>query len=96
MVAQSRAEAGKSLRVNLRIDAASKRILERAAAHVGSNLSDFVLSNALAAANEVIRSHETIVLSPRDWDVFFEALVNPPEPGERLQQALRRHDDLYG
>ncbi len=89
-------ELGKSLRVNLRIDASSKRTLERAAAYAGSTLSDFVLSNALAAASEVIRSRETIALSPKDWDVFFDALLDPPEPSEHLRQALRRHDDLYG
>jgi uncharacterized protein (DUF1778 family) len=44
----------------------------------------------------VIRSREAIALSPKDWDVFFEALIDPPEPSERLREALRRHDDLYG
>ena len=89
-------QSGKSLRVNLRIDAASKRTLERAAAYAGSTLSDFVLSNGLAAASAVIRNRETIALSPRDWDVFFEALIDPPEPNEHLRRAVRRHDDLYG
>ena len=88
--------AGKTLRVNLRVDAASKRALERAAAYTGSTLSDFVLSNALAAASELIRTRESVTLAPRDWDAFFEALMDPPEPGERLREALRRHDELYG
>lgn len=96
MVARRTAETGKNLRVNLRIDPTSKRTLERAAAYAGSTLSDFVLSNALAAASEVIRAREMIVLSAKDWDAFFEALINPQEPNERLRQALRRHDDLYG
>jgi uncharacterized protein (DUF1778 family) len=96
MVAQEALRVGKTSRVNLRVDAASKRALERAAAYTGSTLSDFILSNALAAASEVIRSRETIALSPKDWDAFFEALMDPPEPSERLSQALRRHDDLYG
>jgi uncharacterized protein (DUF1778 family) len=96
MVTQTTVEGRKSLRVNLRIDAASKRTLERAAAYAGSTLSDFVLSNALAAASEVIRSRELLALSPKDWDVFFDALIDPPEPSERLREALQRHDDLYG
>ncbi len=33
--------------------------------------------NALAAASDVIRNRETVVLSPTDWDAFFEALVDP-------------------
>lgn len=86
---------GKSERINLRIDTDSKATLERAAAYTGSTLSDFVLSNALAAARHVISSHESIGLSRKDWDAFFEALVNPPEPNERLKQALKRHDELH-
>jgi uncharacterized protein (DUF1778 family) len=34
--------------------------------------------------------HETLVLSERDRAVFFDVLVNPPEPSERLARAFRR------
>jgi uncharacterized protein (DUF1778 family) len=54
------------------------------------------LTNALAAASQTIREQETIALSKPDWDVFFEALMNPPEPSGRLKRALKRHDRLYG
>jgi uncharacterized protein (DUF1778 family) len=88
--------ATKSERVSLRIDAESKRALERAASYAGSSLSDFVITRALAAANEVIQARETVTLSGRDWEAFLDALVNPPEPSADLQRALRRHDELYG
>ncbi|MGH6942735.1 MAG: DUF1778 domain-containing protein [Geminicoccaceae bacterium] len=88
--------AGKSERVNLRIDVESKQALERAAAYAGSSLSDFVITRALAAAHEVIRSQETVTLSRRDWDAFLDAIENPPEPNENLKRAVRRHDELYG
>jgi uncharacterized protein (DUF1778 family) len=90
------ATAAKSERVSLRIDADSKRALERAASYTGSSLSDFVITRALAAANEVIQARETVMLSGRDWDAFLDALVNPPEPSAELERALRRHDELYG
>jgi hypothetical protein len=32
--------------------------------------------------------HETLALTDRDRSVFFEALVNPPAPSERLQRAF--------
>ena len=86
----------KTLRVNLRIDEEKKKTLERAASYAGSTLSDFVLSNALAAADKTIHEHETITLSKADWDAFFDALVAPPEPNPRLREALKRHDELYG
>lgn len=87
---------GKNERMSLRIDTESKRMLERAAACAGSNLSDFVITRALAAAREVIRDRESFALSDRDWDAFFAALEDPPEPAENLIRALRRHDGLYG
>ena len=90
------ATAVKTERVSLRIDAESKRALERAASYAGSSLSDFVITQALAAANEVIQSREGVALTRRDWDAFLDALVNPPEPSAELERALRRHDELYG
>lgn len=90
------APISKDLRVNLRIDAESKKMLERAAAYAGSSLSDFVLANALAAAGRTIEEREKIVLSAADWEVFLDALDNPPKPNKRLKDALRRHRELYG
>jgi uncharacterized protein (DUF1778 family) len=48
------------------------------------------LSSAIAA-ERVIEEHERVVLAPADWEVFFEALVNPAEPNERLKTAYRRY-----
>jgi uncharacterized protein (DUF1778 family) len=36
-------------------------------------------------------AHETLVLSERDRAVFFDALVNPKAPSERLQRAFAEH-----
>lgn len=83
-------------RMHLRLDAKTKRTLERAAAYEETSVSDFVLANAVAAAERVIDSHEKITLSPRDWDVFFEALINPPEPNEKLKEAARRYRERFG
>jgi uncharacterized protein (DUF1778 family) len=88
--------ATKSERVSLRIDAEAKRTLERAAGYAGSSLSDFVITRALAAANEVIQARETVTLSRRDWGAFLDALADPPAPDAKLKRALRRHDELYG
>ena len=90
------APASKNLRVNLRIDADSKKKLERAAAYAGSSLSDFVLTNALAAAGRMIEEREKIVLSEADWEVFLDALEKPAKPNKRLRDALKRYEELYG
>ncbi|MGE4219728.1 MAG: DUF1778 domain-containing protein [Alphaproteobacteria bacterium] len=83
-------------RMHLRLDARTKRKLERAAAYAETSVSDFVLANALAAAERVIDSNESQTLSDRDWDAFQEALLNPPQPNETLQRAVRRYRERTG
>ena len=77
--------------MHLRLDAKTKRTLERAAAYEETSVSDFVLANAMAAAERVIDSHEKITLSAQDWDAFYDALINPPEPNEKLKEAARHY-----
>ncbi len=79
-------------RLHLRLDSETKRKLERAATHVHKSTSEFILANALAAADEVLREHEQLTLSPRDWDLFMDALDNPPAPGRKLLDALDSHE----
>ena len=38
-----------------------------------------------------IDEHQTLSLSNRDREAFFNALVNPPAPSDRLQRALAEH-----
>jgi uncharacterized protein (DUF1778 family) len=83
-------------RMHLRLDAAAKRKLARAAAYQNASVSDFVLVHAVAAAERVIEAHEKVTLSEADWDVFYEALVNPPEPNEKLKEAVRRYRERVG
>jgi uncharacterized protein (DUF1778 family) len=35
-----------------------------------------------------VAEHDSLGLSERDRWAFFDALINPPEPGERLVRAL--------
>jgi uncharacterized protein (DUF1778 family) len=43
------------------------------------------------AARRTIAQHEMLVLSDQDRAVFFETLVNPPAPNERLRAAFEEH-----
>ncbi len=71
-----------------RLDGDSKQKLERAAAYANRSLSEFVLSRGLDAADAVILEYETLGLSDGDWQVFLDALEDPPEPNARLCQAF--------
>lgn len=83
-------------RMHLRVDAKTKRKLERAAAYEERSVSDFVLANAVAAAERVIDSREKITLSAKDWEIFYDALVDPPEPNAKLRKAARRYRERAG
>jgi uncharacterized protein (DUF1778 family) len=78
-------------RMHLRLDAASKRKLERAAAYAEKTVSEFVLSQALEAADQVLEAHEQHVLSTADWEAFCKALDRPPRPNKALKQGFRRY-----
>jgi uncharacterized protein (DUF1778 family) len=82
--------------MHLRLDAESRRKLERAAAYTNRSLSEFVLANAVAAAERVIDEQESIVLGERDRDAFFDAILNPPKPNETLVEAMRWYRGLNG
>lgn len=83
-------------RMHLRLDARTKRKLERAAAYEETSVSKFVLANAVAAAERVIDSHERNVLSAAEWEAFYDALVDPPEPNPVLKKAARRYRERTG
>lgn len=89
----SRSQQGRARaeRLETRVSAEQKSLIERAAALQGRTLTDFVLTSVQEAAIRAIAEHETLVLSERDRLVFFDTLVNPPAPSERLQRALAEH-----
>lgn len=85
------AETIKQQRMHIRLDSLSKQKLERAAAYVHKSLSEFVLGQALHAADEVIHKHETLTLTQADWGVFLDALDDPPKPNAKLKRAVAEH-----
>ncbi len=78
-------------RLSLRLSPSSKQVLERAAAYLDKTLTDFVVDVAVRQAEQVVREHESIVLTRKEWTRFQTMLLDPPEPNERLQQALDAH-----
>ena len=82
----------KSERFNLRLNADAKKRIEKAASFEGKTASSFILSSALAQAEQTIRKHETMVLKRRDAEVFFDALLQPPRMNPGLAAALKEHD----
>jgi len=73
------------------LDGETKNLIERAARLSRRKVTDFCLTALADTARRTIAEHETLALSARDRKVFFDTLVNPPEPNERLARALADH-----
>ena len=86
-----RSGAPKRERINLRLDSAAKHRIERAASFEGKTVSGFILSKALASADEAVREQETMALSKRDAEIFFDAILNPPPPNAALLRAIKEY-----
>jgi uncharacterized protein (DUF1778 family) len=84
----------KSERLQVRLDARAKTVLQRAASYSHQTVSQFVLNTALEQAERVIRQHEVITLSDPDWAAFYDALTSPPAPNAALRKAFERHGNL--
>ena len=84
-------ETVKQERMHIRLDALSKQKLEKAAGYSHKKLSEFVLSQSLAAAEHIISEHEQLTLSNNDWALFLDALESPSEKNVKLKEALALH-----
>lgn len=80
-------------RIDLRVSTDLKTLLSRAASYCGMSLSSFLVAIAADRAREVVAEHESLTLSPRDWEAFLSALDNAHRPRPRLEAAVQRYRD---
>lgn len=83
-------------RLETRVTAEQKRLIERAAALQGRTITDFVLTSAQDAARRTIEEHQQLELSVRDSQAFVEALLNPRPVNGRLRDTVRRYRAATG
>ena len=65
-------------RLSIRVDAARKAVIARAARQQGETLSDFVLENAFQIATELLADEGPVSLTRKQVAHIFETLDNPP------------------
>ncbi|GLS39185.1 hypothetical protein GCM10010869_47820 [Mesorhizobium tianshanense] len=78
-------------RLEARVTADQKSLIEHAAALQGRTVTDFVLTSVQEAARRAIEEHQRIDLSVRDSRAFVEALINPQPVNDRLRETVRRY-----
>jgi uncharacterized protein (DUF1778 family) len=76
-------------RMNLRIRRDQKATLLRAAALRNTDLTDFVIQNALREAEAVIQEADHLKLSERDSLRVLDLLENPPAPNAKLLNTAK-------
>lgn len=82
-------------RFDTKLTTDQKTLFELAAKLGGyRTLTDFVVSTVQEKARSIVEQHEAILATERDRNVFFEAIMNPPKPGKRLQQAAERYREF--
>jgi uncharacterized protein (DUF1778 family) len=83
-------------RLEARVTAEQKNLIERAAALQGRTVTDFVLTSVQDAARRAIEEHNQLALSVRDSEAFVDALLNPKPVNDRLRDTVRRYRERAG
>jgi len=65
-----------------------------AARTVGSTLNQFLVQSALDRANGILERERVITLSTRAAEALFVLIENPPDPNDRLKEAMHRRETV--
>ena len=84
-----RTEATRSL-INIRISAADRNVIDRAAKLAGKSRTEFMLEASRRAAHESLLDTTLFVVDGPTFKRFKAMLDAPPKPNKRLQALMRR------
>lgn len=82
-------------RIDLRIDLNLKELFIKAANLSGNyNLTNFIVSTVRERSMQLIKEHESLIVSQKDYNFVLSLLDNPPKPNDALRKAARLHRHL--
>lgn len=87
--------SAKNSRIDLRVTAEQKTLLEQAASLSGVSLSAYTLLHLIPQAQQDLERQERLILSNRDRDLFLSALDNPPKLKGKLKTAIAEYKQKY-
>lgn len=76
-------------RLEIRLPAAARQILQRAALSQHKSIGAFLLDSGLTAAAEALADRLEFRLNARQYDAFLAALDVPSKPKPRLAKLLK-------
>lgn len=75
--------------LNLRIPAAARNLIDRAASSTGKTRTDFILDAARRAAEHTLLDRALVSVSPEAYAEFLKRLDAPAQPNERLRKTMQ-------
>jgi len=75
--------------LNLRIPAAERSLIDRAALSSGKTRTDFILSAARRAAEEALLDRALLMVEPAKYARFLALLEAKPKPNARLRRTMK-------
>ncbi len=85
----------KKARFDAKIPTAQKELFEYAASLGGfRTLTDFIINTVQEKASAIIQEHNIILASEKDREIFFDALMNPSGPNEKLRNAAEQYKNF--
>lgn len=76
-------------RITARVSDNVRNTLEQAAELLGATVNQFVVQAAYVEAQRVVARESVIRLSQKDARRVLALIDNPPQPGKRLQEAVK-------
>ena len=86
--------SAKDARLNVRLAPAQADLIRLAADAENTSVSDFVVSSATTAAEQVLADRRWFPLDEAAWNAFHELLERPAVAKPRLADLLAR-DDVF-
>lgn len=84
-------------RFDAKLPSQQKQLFQRAADIGGyRSLTDFIFSSAQEKAEHLIERERKFLASAHDREIFFQAILNPPEPNPKLQKAAENYKKDFG
>lgn len=83
-------------RLEARITADQKALIQRAAELEGRSVTDYVVSSVQDAAKRTVEAHDVLVLSAAQSRAFVDALIDPLPISDRLRDSVRHHRTVVG
>jgi uncharacterized protein (DUF1778 family) len=88
VVHRSDARRGGGVTINLRASAHIRNLIDRAAALLGQNRTEFMLDSARLRAEDVLLDQRLFFLNENEYRDFLNLLDEPPKPTEELRKLL--------